>query len=795
MKLCLHCGSAVSDRARGDYCCTGCQTVHELLTQSGLDRYYSILKKTGEKALPVSTGSDRQNSYTWLDQTDIIRDYQTPAGVRFYLEGVHCAACVWLVEKLPQLVPGITHAKLDLSSAVVTVQIDPNSPAQFSQAAQALHRIGYRPHPIRASEAEELQKKEDRKLLTQLGIAAAASGNIMLLAISLYAGADGAFARQFSWISFFLSIPVLFYSAQPFYRSSWSAFRSKQLSIDVPVALGLQVSFWVSVINLFQGNDHIYFDSVTALVFLLLSSRYLLRRVQRTSLNAANLAHFLMPATARRLDLHGHATEVSLAEVHLGDQVEVLPHDLIPADGTVLHGMGRVNQSLITGESRLEKISPGSEVLAGTQNGDTRLVIQITRSGRASRVGQILESMETTLKSRAPIEAFSDRVSRVFIAITLLLLPLVFWGGYEEGWQEGLDRALAVALVTCPCAFALATPLSFASVLGKAAKSGILIKGAEILERLGHIEKVFFDKTGTLTEGKFQVLHWEELVPMNGMVSPLVLALESQSRHPIARALRDHFQNQPVTEAKVQLQELEEIPAQGVQATWNGKRYHIGALQGDAHASNAFSDSRVFTLVGLYEDEQLLARFTLGDPVRSDAKDTLREVRNLGIQIHLLSGDSREAVQQLANTLEIPDSAAHSKMSPEGKKEILANHQNALMVGDGANDAVALATASVGIALQGGLEASIRASDIYLSRPGIRQIPALILIGKETLKVVKRNFAVSLGYNFITATAAALGKIDPLFAAVLMPLSSFAVFVSAKVGTRRMNEALREVAR
>jgi Cu2+-exporting ATPase len=797
LRSCLHCASPVSSRAPSDFCCHGCETVYGILQQSGLNRYYSILKRTGDRALPVAPPSAGGSGYTWLDQAEIRNEYETEFGVRFYLEGVHCAACVWLVEKLPTLVPGVASARLDLGSAIVTVRLDPQGAATYSEAAHGLLRVGYRPHPIRTSEADELRKKEDRKLLTQLGVAAAASGNIMLMAISLYAGADGTFARDFKWLSFGLSLPVMFYSALPFYQSSLSALKARQLSIDVPVALGLQVSFWVSVANLLRGHEHIYFDSVTALIFLLLSSRYLLRRVQRSSLNAASLAHFLMPATARKLGAEGTFVETPLHDICVGDELEILPGDLIPADGIVLHGASTLNSSLLTGESRPEVVQAGDTVYGGTQNEQARLTIRVTSSGRASRIGRILESMESTLKSRAPIIAFSDKVSRVFIAVTLLLLPLVFWGGLEHGWQEGLDRALALALVTCPCAFALATPLSFASVLGKAAKSGILIKGAEVLERLSQIETAYFDKTGTLTEGRFQVLQWQTSRELSFDPASLIVALESNSRHPIARALVDHF-SPLVDKSKIILENHREIQGRGVEATWLGKTYELRAANPESEdpSSSTCEDpsaSTACTRIGLYEDGVLIGKVSLGDPIRKESQPTLLALKELNIQSKILSGDGAEAVNAVASAIGVSAQDATYSATPEKKKRIIEDSKCAIMVGDGANDAVALAAASVGISVHGGLEASVRASDIYLSRPGLRQIPALIVIGRETLKVVRRNFTVSLGYNAVAATAAALGKIDPLFAAILMPISAFAVFASANVGTRRLRAAIREI--
>jgi heavy metal translocating P-type ATPase len=787
IRLCRHCTSPVSERAGSDFCCQGCETVFGLLQSTGLSRYYSILEKTGERARPVAARDTPSAAYRWLDHDDARRDYETPHGLRFYLEGVHCAACVWLVEKLPQLVHGVTSVRLDLGSAVATVTISPEG--SYAAAAEGLLRVGYRPHAIRAREAGELSQREDRRLLTQLGVSAAAAGNIMLLAIALYAGADGAFERKFSWISFGLSIPVMFYSALPFYQSTWKALRARQLSIDVPVAIGLQVSFWVSVANLFRGDDRIYFDSVTTLVFLLLSSRYLLRRVQRKALNASSLAHFLMPAEARRQRDDGSFETVALSELRVGDIIEVLPGDLLPADGIVASGAGSVNCALLTGESLPEKVAPGSEVFGGTQNISAPLTIRITSSGSESRVGRIIESMQASLESRAPIVTFSDQVSRGFIAVTLVLVPLVFVGALHGGWHEALQRALALALVTCPCAFALATPLSFASTLAKAARAGILIKGAEVLERLSRVEQAFFDKTGTLTEGRFQVLDWKLHREPAAPTSSIILSLEASSRHPIARALREHFHAEALTHPLMAMEGIEEHSGRGVSGVANGRRYFIGAAR-SSHATNA--EGRAVTAISLFEDDVEIGTALLGDPIRAEAREVMIELRKLGVDPRILSGDSAEAVRMVGEALEITSSKTTSSATPEQKQAALEQAPRSLMIGDGANDAIALASASVGVAVHGGLEASIRASDIYLSRPGLRQIPRLVVIGRETLRTVRRNFAISLGYNAVAATAAILGKINPLLAAILMPVSAFVVILSATAGTKKLRQALEE---
>jgi P-type E1-E2 ATPase len=415
----------------------------------------------------------------------------------------------------------------------------------------------------------------------------------------------------------------------------------------------------------------------------------------------------------------------------------------------------------------------------------------VSVSGPDTRVGRIFQSMEASLARRAPIVAFSDRVSRGFIALILALMPLVFFAGIGSGWEEALSRTLALALVTCPCAFALATPLTFAVSLGRCARAGILVKGGEVLERLSRARTVFLDKTGTLTEGRFSVLAWQGELDAR-QAAPMVVALESKSRHPIARALTRHFAqlvDAPVPEAR----ELAERMGEGISARIDGALWRIGAAP-EAAGPRLSGDPE--TRVALWRDERLMGVATLGDPVRDDAPAAIDDMRALGLAPRILSGDSSLAVGQVARRLGIAGDRdgrlAVGGASPERKKEAVESEPEAIMVGDGANDAVALAAAYVSVAVHGGLEASIRAADVYLSRPGLRQVPRLVTVSRETMKVVRRNFVVSLSYNVGAAVAAAMGWLNPLFAAILMPISAFAVFASSILGTRRLKAALME---
>jgi len=766
------------------------------------------LKKKGRsirKSIPAQESPQKteENPFQYLDDPEFLRLYSTLATatsertMQFYLDGVHCAACVWLTEKVSDFVLGVQAVRLDLANSVATVKI--KSTGSFGEIAQEFSRLGYRPHPVKQDNLNALKKRDERIMLVQLAIAGAVTGNIMLLAVSLYSGLTGPLAEQFKWISFFLFLPIFFFSAIPFYRGAWGALRAKQVSIDIPIVLGILLGTVMSVANLITGSDHVYFDSLAALVFLLLASRYVLRRAQQNALNASNLIHFLTPSIARVKNENGEFQELSLNLLKVGDQVEVRAGECIPIDGMVAQGQSMLNCSLLTGESQLQKVEPGEIVFAGTVNQQTPLLISVTQSGTQTRLGKILHSMEEHLNRRAPIVAFADRVSKAFVTVVIVFVGVVFFGGlyvFGGNWHQALNPALALAIVTCPCAFALATPLAMSSSVARCAKNGILLKGGDILEKLSQVSTVFLDKTGTLTHGRFEVLSW---TGDSQETRSAVFALEAESNHPVAKAIVRYLEDQGIRpEIIPAVENFQETLGKGVSGKVAGHFYEIARFndtldsQESQAKSNTSHSSQIETQIGVLCNGQLISKITLGDRIREDAQPGLHALASLGLQLKILSGDSNLAVNSTAAQLGISLSDTFAEKTPEQKSEIVIKEPHALMVGDGANDAVALASAYVGLAVHSGMEVSMRAADSYLFSPGVLPIHRLIIVSRETMKVIHRNFIFSLAYNIIGGVAAILGKVDPLFAAILMPLSAFTVLISSMAGTSRLREVFTE---
>ncbi|MFL5814925.1 MAG: heavy metal translocating P-type ATPase [Bdellovibrionia bacterium] len=791
---CVHCGLRIPAGVSGMFCCRGCEMVFTLIHERGLDDYYRIRDQGASirSSRPAAVSSESLNFYSHLDDPEFLNLYCQPeagTGLRtmqFYLEGVHCTACVWLTEKVSEWVAGVRSIRLDLGHSLATVKLDSNG--SFSEVAREFMKLGYRPHPVKQDEAQALEARENHRALIRMAIAGAGAGNIMLLAISVYAGATGVLQHYFEWVSFLICLPVATYSAWPFYRSALGALRSRQLSIDIPIALGLSVAFVASFISILIHSKHVYFDTVSSLVFLLLASRYVLRKTQQEALHATRLIHFLTPSMARRKRVQGSGfEEVSVDSLQAGDHVLVLAGECIPTDGIVCSGISALNLSLLTGESRPELVQPGVPVFAGTLNTQAPLEIEVQSFGSATRLGKILSSMEEHLSRKAPIVAFTDQISKAFVLISLALVGVAFYVGFTISPAEGVSRALAMAIVACPCAFAFATPLALSIAMGRFARYGVLIKGADVIEKLAHVNQVVLDKTGTLTTGQFEVKKWLIDADQVG-IEEAVYALETRSTHPIARALVSFLKPRLNGREIPGVEEFSETIGRGLSGRIQSHPYEVQALNEELLNGSPNLSNDAGTQIAILKDGNRVGRVTLGDSLRTDTESAVEKLRALKLGVKILSGDGKSAVMSVANRLGVGSRDAYFKASPEYKSEVIGKMPRALMVGDGANDSIALASAYVGVAVHSGMEISMRAADVYQRQPGVMPVVHLIRASRETLKVIYRNFAFSLVYNFIGTYAAITGHVSPLFAAILMPISALTVFGSSIVGTRKLRK-------
>ncbi len=792
---CGHCGLPVP-RGLTDFCCAGCRTAHDILVGAGLQGYYDLA--AGDVRAVRASG----RSYAELDDPAFFALHveRRPDGlcaVPLLLEGIHCAACVWLTERLPTTLPGVLEVRLDVGRSRADVVFDP-ARTPLSEIARMLDALGYPVHPFRGADREAIRRREDRALLIKIAVAGAAAGNIMLLGAALYAGMFtdmvAAETRWFRWLSMGLSIPSVAFAAQPFFRGAWGALRARAIHLDVPIALGILVGVGWGAANTIRDTGEVYFDSIAMLVFLLLVARLVQIRQQRRSASAAELLVALTPGVARRLDGEpgGVPTvrEVPIAALRVGDRLEVRAGDTLPVDGVVVEGKSALDLGLLTGESRPEAVAPGDAVAAGTLNLGARLVLRATATGEDTRIGRIARAVEDQSRRRAPIVRFADKVASRFVvaAIAVAALTVAVWAPFDL--QHGIENAMALLIVTCPCALGLATPMTFAFAIGRAARRGVLIKGGDALERLARPGLAFLDKTGTLTEGSTRLVAWRG----EPAARPLALALERHSAHPLARALVAGLEAEGLALVP-DADDVHETTGGGIEGTVGGRRVVVGsprfvaARAAGAEAVTPHIDElagRGVSPVVIAVDGVAVAVAGLTDPIRADARATIDRLRAAGWQLAVLSGDDPRVVDRVARELGLDPARCQGGVTPEGKLaavEAAAARGPVVMVGDGVNDAAALAAATCGIAVHGGAEVATSVADVVITarggNHGLAPVAEVIEGARHTLRVVHRNFAISLCYNLVGATLAVTGLIHPLIGALMMPVSSLSVVSSA----------------
>ncbi len=784
---CAHCGaplpaSPITDSEQHAFCCGGCSTIFAAIHDAGLGAFYDDRDLAAGSMLP---GRPTGGRFAELDDPELVELAPAhPDGTRsaaLALEGLHCAACVWLVESLPRVVPGVLEARLDFARSLLTVRWDPRA-TTLGAAARELDRWGYTPHLARTSEATP---GTDRALLMRLGVAGAVAGNVMLMALALYSGAgsrvDADYATFFRYGSLALSLPSVLYCAQPFLRGAWGSIRARVPSMDLPIAIGILAGFGSGAVNTLRGQGEIYFDTISTLIFLLLVGRWLGQKQQRRAATATDFAQALAPTTARCLD-GAKRREMRADAVPSGALVEIQKGERIPVDGRIESGEGLLDTRLLTGESSPTEAKVGDRVYAGTENLGAAIIVRTERSGTSTRVAELVRAMEAAQRERAPIVRVADRLSAVFVLVVLALsaLTLALW--WSAGPAVAVEHAVALLVVTCPCALGMATPLAVSVALARAARRGILVKNGEVLEALARPADLVFDKSGTLTAGRPELIDWSGSSELAERVS----AAEEGADHPLARAFHRAFGSAAFgAETSVRL------PGAGVRARVEGHDLLLGKpelLRASGIPITAETDERVrrhaeqgSTPVVVAEDGSVAGIAAFGDALRPDTLGTLRELLPLSRSIDVLSGDHPLVVERVCRLL--PIRAFRGGVSPEEKladvQARLARGERVVMVGDGVNDAAAMSAATVGFAVHGGAEASLLAASVFATEPGVRPVLEAIQGARLTLRAIHRGLAFSLAYNAIGVALAMSGVLGPLVAAVMMPLSSLTVLTSA----------------
>jgi Cu2+-exporting ATPase len=796
---CAHCGlPAPAPRIESDpsFCCRGCQGAYELIRGWGLEEFYELQDAPSQQAaggapLPFDDLDDARllgrSAPLALESTSARPLLRSNLAV----SGLHCAACVWLIERAPQRIAGWHSATVNMHARTIDIVFDPTA-MRLSEIARFLHRLGYDVAPLDDPKNVDETNQADRKILIDVALAGFCAANAMWIAVALYAGQFSGIAAghaQFLRLAgVALGAAAVVFPGRVFFRSAWASISTRTPHMDLPVALGLSAGLAASLYALVDPNREVYFDSIACLVFFLLTGRWLQMRQQRRAGETVAALVRMSPPIATKLDQAGNRVRVAVNDVSIGDLILVQSGESIPVDGLVVEGESMVDRALLTGESFPIDVLPGSEVEAGTENIQASLIVRVTASGETTRLAAIRNAIVDAAQTRTPIVQLANRIGAWFVIVVIGLAALTVIAWWRIDPSRALSNAVALLIVACPCALALATPLAMAVAIGRLAKQQVLVRSGDCLERLAKPGTIFFDKTGTLTEGRMRVASWF------GSTSVLqdIARIESEINHPIAHAIVDYAQagdhGTGADDDRFTATNVQHRVGRGVTGTVDGHNFEIGSmklLQSDEVATGTEHERQIAKIVDaglspvvVIRDGCCEAVLGVMDPLRHDAAELVGSLRQTGWRVEILSGDHQPAVDRVASRLGVPAEQAHGELSPEDKLAAIRAASQAgpvVMVGDGVNDAAALAAADVGVAVRGGARASLAAAPVVVGHGRLRGVLDLTRSALQTRRTIHRNFAISIGYNIVAVALAMGGWITPLIAAALMPLSSLTV--------------------
>ncbi|MFZ4750939.1 MAG: heavy metal translocating P-type ATPase [Phycisphaerales bacterium] len=824
---CAHCGlpvPAVEHRA-GDplqFCCGGCRAVHGALHECGLEQYYEMREReraieegADEPALVTGRGFEHLDDARFIEaQTSV--DQAGVRRVELRIDGLRCGACIWLLEAMPRIVRGVVSVRVDSARGIARIGWDERA-VQLSAIARRFDALGYQLHPFGDPEAVARERAANRAWIVRMGVAGAIASNAMAVAFALYGGllADMAvsFRLFFQWCSVALAVLAVAWPGRIFLTNAVAALRARTPHMDVPVAFGLVAAVGAGIVATVQGTGSIYCESAAMLVFLLLVGRYVQYGRQRRAREQVELLLAIVPSVARKVvravdgaDGTGMSreriVEVAMDALEAGDLVEIPANEACPADGRLVTESAHFDLSHLTGESQPVRVERGGPVYAGARVLESPARIEVAVAGGETRAARLLELVREAGERRAPIVELADRVSAFFLpTIVVAAAVTIAWWWPRVGADEAMARAVAMLVVTCPCALGLATPLAVVAGIGKGARRGVLVKGGDVLERASKPGTLVLDKTGTVTEGRTRAIRW------TGSESALAAAaaVEMHSAHPIARAVVDAFGGRAAEAGAVSVatavgdaqevleaRDVRELPGLGIEARLGKRLVRVGSARFMrersaivAEAFGAFADGcKAAGLAPLFVsvDGRVEAVVAIGDPLRPDARSTVSRLRRSGWRVVLASGDDPVVAMGVAKALGIDGRDAHGGLSPEEKLAFVQRGDFArpvVMVGDGVNDLAALAAADVGVAVRNGAQASHHVADVCLAARGLRPLERFLVGARSTMGAIKVNLAVSVLYNAAGGVLAFAGLVNPLVAAVLMPLSGLTVLVLA----------------
>lgn len=795
---CYHCGLPVPEASpfhavilsedRG-LCCHGCQAVAESIVENGLEDYYRYrteMPKSVEELVP-----EELRKLDLYDHPEVQRSFVLESGdhlkqASLVLEGITCAACIWLNERHLRQIPGVHEVSVNYASHRARIGWD-ESRVKLSTILAEIRKLGYQAHPFNAQQQEERRQAHRKVDIRRLAVAGISSGQVMMLAVALYAGdvqgMEHATWELLRWFSLLLTAPTILYSALPFYTSAWRALKQGQVNMDTPITLGVLAGFFGSVWATIQSDGVVYYDTITMLVFFLLGARFLERNAREKSVEAAENLLRLVPAMATRVNAEQQHELVPVHDLSIGELILAKPGETIAADGVVTEGESSADESLLTGESRPLPKQPGDRVYAGSINYESPLLIRVSGVGEQTVLAGIARLLDRAQAQKPRLAQMADRLASWFTYILLALVAAAGWYWWRIDPAKAFEIMLAVLVISCPCALSLAAPAAFAAAGSHLVKRGVLLTRGHALETLARATHFVFDKTGTLTLGK-PVL--QSTIAFSDQLSDDCLlraaSLEQASEHPLAQSFLKAVEGRSLPTVA----NSENMPGKGVTGMIDGTRYWLGnaganpALAAQCRLA-ADETPPGATVVWLSDSARVLAAFVLADTLRPQAIEMIAMLRQRGLRVSILSGDAADAVAHHAAVLGVDDWQAN--LGPEQKlaalEKLQAGGEVVAMVGDGINDAPVLAGAQVSIAMGSGTQMARTSGDIVLLTENLLEIDHAVGSSRFGMTVIKQNFGWALGYNLLAIPFAATGYISPWLAALGMSVSSLVVVLNA----------------
>ena len=778
---CFHCGQEIEkDRIFFDekaFCCNGCKSVYEILNANNLGNFYELNKNSGIRP------DENLSQFDYLDTPEIFEkvvDFSegNTSVVTFKIPVIHCSSCIWLLESLQDLNTNIRYSQVNFTKKTLQVSFNQNE-LPLSELAKFLTNLGYKP-VISLETADKKEAAVDRSLTIKVAVAGFAFGNAMMFAFPEYLNTGSSvdfwleeFAPFFRFLTFLLSIPVVVYSASDYYKSAWFGLKNKIVNIDVPIVLGILVLFFRSVYEIATNYGPGYFDTLCGLLFFMLLGKIFQKRTYSALSYDRDYKSFY-PIAVTKVDFGGQQQNILLSDIKIGDRILVRNQEIIPVDAVLINGEGNIDNSFITGESATITKNPGDKIFAGGKQIGSILELEVIKTVNQSYLTQ-LWNKEAFRKEELGLDTLVNQISKyfTFIILGITLLAGIYW--YQIDFEKMFQVVSAILIVACPCALALSTPFTMGHIMRILGRNKMYVKDAHTIEKMAKIDTLVFDKTGTITYNKKANISFEgqEIAEFD---LKNIKSLLKNSNHPLSKSLYEFLE---VQDEYLPIENFKETAGKGYEATVRGKVYKIGSAKFTHQEAKSLE-----TAVYIERDGEFLGKYIFKNEYRDGLAEMAKELKDY--KIHVLSGDNSSEEQTLKNL--IPNiTEMRFSQSPEDKLEYIKPLQDqgkkVAMLGDGLNDAGALKQSNIGIAIADDTNSFTPSSDVIMNGGVLTKLHDYFALTKDAMIIVKLTFGISFLYNVVGLTAAVLGEMSPLFAAILMPLSSISVVAFTSLST------------